>query len=150
MSYSNSIEYQNQQQFLQHQNLASQQKKLLYIGGLSQSVAGEDDIKNLCSPFGDILNITVPIDIVTKKHRGFAFVEFKSSDDAKQCMLNLHNSILYDRTLTVNSAKSTSIKFKGHTADTLSYDDINDSDNQNRTVAIESAFQQVERNIDKL
>lgn len=49
-------------------------------------------------PFGDIMDIQIPLDYETEKHRGFAFVEFESAEDAAAAidnmvrMLNLEGS----------------------------------------------------------
>ena len=34
-------------------------------------------------PFGDIVEINMPIDYETEKHRGFAFIEFELAEDAQ-------------------------------------------------------------------
>src|ERR1700687_3092490 len=66
-------------------------KKLVYIGGIDQSIE-KKALYALCLPFGDIKNITLPLDIVTQKHRGFAFIEYDSAEDAYHCIQNLHLS----------------------------------------------------------
>lgn len=149
------------EQFYQHQNEVSSQKKLLYIGGLSHDIASEQDIYNLCQPFGLVLNVIMPLDVATHKHRGFAFVEFKHADDARHAMNNLHRSLLYNRTLTVNYARPMSIRLYGH-ADAVNNND-NDNDNNNinnditdeqhnnnddNTVTIESALKHLEQQDD--
>jgi RNA recognition motif-containing protein len=40
-------------------------------------------------PFGDIMDIQIPIDYETEKHRGFAFVEFESAEDAAAAIDNM-------------------------------------------------------------
>ena len=50
-------------------------KKVLYVGGLADEV----DEKLLYAAFilfGEIIDISIPLDYSTQKHRGFAFVEF--------------------------------------------------------------------------
>lgn len=79
-------------------------KKILYIGGLAEEV---DDkiIQAAFIPFGDILDIQIPIDYETSKHRGFAFIEFELAEDAAAAMDNMNESELYGRTIRVNIAK---------------------------------------------
>jgi peptidyl-prolyl isomerase E (cyclophilin E) len=66
-------------------------KKLVYIGGIDQSV-DKNALYTLCAPFGDIKNITLPLDVVTQRHRGFAFIEYETAEDAYHCIQNLHLS----------------------------------------------------------
>jgi peptidyl-prolyl isomerase E (cyclophilin E) len=40
-------------------------------------------------PFGDIMDIQIPLDYETEKHRGFAFVEFESAEDAAAAIDNM-------------------------------------------------------------
>lgn len=46
-------------------------------------------------PFGDIVDITMPLDYQNNKHRGFAFVEFELAEDAAACIDNMNDSELY-------------------------------------------------------
>ena len=57
-------------------------KKVLYVGGLSEDV-DEKILQAAFIPFGDIVDITIPLDYSTQKHRAFAFVEFGSLGEAK-------------------------------------------------------------------
>ncbi|XP_065323301.1 uncharacterized protein LOC135930432 isoform X2 [Gordionus sp. m RMFG-2023] len=56
-------------------------------------------------PFGDIIDINVPLDYATQKHRGFAFVEFESPEDAHDAIDNMNESEILGRTLRVHLAK---------------------------------------------
>lgn len=60
---------------------AVQNKKLLYIGGLAEEV-DEKMLHAAFIPFGDIIDITIPLDFETEAHRGFAFVEYEADADA--------------------------------------------------------------------
>lgn len=46
-------------------------------------------------PFGDIIDIQMPLDYETEKHRGFAFVEFENAEDAAAAIDNMVNNIYY-------------------------------------------------------
>ena len=61
-------------------------------------------------PFGDIKDVTTPLDISTQKHRGFGFVTYLEKEDASAAMDNMHNAELYGRVLTVNYAQPIRIK----------------------------------------
>ena len=56
-------------------------------------------------PFGDLVDVQIPLDYETEKHRGFAFVEFELPEDAQAAIENMNDSELFGRTLRVNSAK---------------------------------------------
>lgn len=79
-------------------------KRIIYVGGLSEEV----DSKILHAafiPFGDIIDINMPIDFATQKHRGFAFIEFESVEDAGYAIDNMNDSEIYGKTIRVNIAK---------------------------------------------
>lgn len=61
-------------------------------------------------PFGDITDITIPLDYSTQKHRGFAFVEFELVEDAAAAIDNMNESELYGRTIRVNVARPKMLK----------------------------------------
>lgn len=84
-------------------------KNTLYVGGLEERVT-----KDVCHaafiPFGDITDISVPLDHATGKHRGFAFIQYEDSADAEAALDNMNNAELYGRTLKVNFAAPNKIK----------------------------------------
>ena len=57
-------------------------KKHLYVGGLAEEV-DQKVLQDAFIPFGDIVEINMPIDYETEKHRGFAFIEFELAEDAQ-------------------------------------------------------------------
>lgn len=64
-------------------------------------------------PFGDIVDVNIPIEQTTQKHRGFGFITFEERDDAKAAIENMNNSELYGRVLRVNVAKPMRAKAEG-------------------------------------
>lgn len=87
----------------------SQSKRTLYIGGLAE----ECDEKTLSAafiPFGDIVEVQMPLDYSTGKHRGFAFLEYELSEDAAAAIDNMNETEIFGRTIRVNIAKPTQIK----------------------------------------
>jgi len=87
-------------------------KRLLYVGGLSEEV-DEKVLQKTFIPFGDIVDINLPLDYETEKHRGFAFLEFEYEEDARAAMDNMHESEIFGRTLRVNVARPMSMKKEG-------------------------------------
>lgn len=84
-------------------------KRILYVGGLSEEV-DEKILQGAFIPFGEVLDIQIPLDYETEKHRGFAFVEFESAEDAAAAMDNMNESELFGKTLRVNLAKPNKLK----------------------------------------
>jgi len=84
-------------------------KTSLYVGGLEEN-ATEAVVHAAFIPFGDIKDISMPLDQSTQKHRGFAFITYFEKEDAAAAMDNMHNGELYGRVLTVNYAQPQKIK----------------------------------------
>jgi len=82
----------------------TQSKKTLYVGGLDESV-DERALTELFTPFGDVVNVVLPIDEKNDKRRGFGFVEFEEAEDAFHALENLHKGEFFGRVLAVSIAK---------------------------------------------
>lgn len=63
-------------------------KKTIYVGGLAEEV-DEKVLNAAFIPFGDLVDIQMPIDYESEKHRGFAFIEFESPEDAAAAIDNM-------------------------------------------------------------
>ena len=61
-------------------------------------------------PFGDLVDVQIPLDYETEKHRGFAFIEYELPEDAQAAIDNMNDSEMFGRTLRVNIAKPLRIK----------------------------------------
>lgn len=46
-------------------------------------------------PFGDIADIQMPVDYESQKHRGFAFIEYETAEDAAAAIDNMVSLIVY-------------------------------------------------------
>ncbi|KAI7840541.1 hypothetical protein COHA_005696 [Chlorella ohadii] len=87
----------------------SNPKTALYVGGL-ESTVNEAALHAAFLPFGEIKEVSLPLDHATGQHRGFGFVEFEAAEDAADAIDNMHNSELYGRVLRVNYAQPNKIK----------------------------------------
>lgn len=87
----------------------SNPKTILYIGGLEDSV-NDASLHAAFIPFGDIKDVSIPMDHATGKHRGFGFVQFEEKDDATAALDNMHNAELFGKVLKVNFAQPMKIK----------------------------------------
>lgn len=84
-------------------------KRTVYVGGLAEEV-DEKVLKAAFIPFGDIVDVQIPLDYESEKHRGFAFIEFEAAEDAAAAIDNMNDSELFGRTIRVNLAKPQKIK----------------------------------------
>lgn len=63
-------------------------KRTIYVGGLAEEV-DEKVLNAAFVPFGDLVDVQIPLDYETEKHRGFAFVEFENAEDAAAAIDNM-------------------------------------------------------------
>ncbi|MDQ6982360.1 MAG: RNA-binding protein [Mariprofundus sp.] len=75
----------------------------IYVGNLPFN-AGNDDVKNLFSPYGEIIDVRLVKDRRSKRFKGYGFVEM-SVADAKSAIQHLDGTDYAGRTLRVNEAK---------------------------------------------
>ena len=87
----------------------SNPKRTVYVGGLAEEV-DEKVLHAAFIPFGDIIDVQIPLDYESEKHRGFAFIEFEVAEDAAAAIDNMNDSELFGRTIRVNIAKPQRIK----------------------------------------
>lgn len=87
-------------------------KRMIYVGGLSEEV-DEKVLHTTFIPFGDIVDINLPIDYETEKHRGFCFIEYEMEEDARAAIDNLNESEIFGRTIRVNIARPLMSKKEG-------------------------------------
>ncbi|KAK7099691.1 peptidyl-prolyl cis-trans isomerase E-like [Littorina saxatilis] len=88
---------------------SSNNKRMVYVGGLAEEV--DDKVLHAAFlPFGDIVDVQIPVDYETEKHRGFAFVEFELAEDASASIDNMNESELFGRTIRVNLAKPMKVR----------------------------------------
>lgn len=78
--------------------------KTLFVGGLSDEVT-EALLRSALIPFGDLTEVSLPIDGASQRHRGFGFATFEDAVDAAAAMANLDGAELLGRTLRVNTSK---------------------------------------------
>lgn len=89
--------------------MTTSNKRTLYCGGIAEEV-DEKVLQAAFIPFGDIVDIQIPLDYETEKHRGFAFIEFELPEDAAAAMDNMNDSELFGKTVRVNIARPMRIK----------------------------------------
>jgi RNA recognition motif-containing protein len=75
----------------------------LYVGKLDYSIT-ETELKELFSPFGEIIDVHLMIDSATDQSRGFAFVSFRSRDYGLNAIEQMDGVGVNGRPLRVNEA----------------------------------------------
>jgi RNA recognition motif-containing protein len=76
----------------------------LFIGNLAYDVT-EVALRAHFAAIGPLSYLSIPLDHVTGKPRGFAFVEFSERADAEEAIRRLHNQMFQDRQLAVSEAR---------------------------------------------
>src|SRR6188768_3416631 len=76
----------------------------LFVGNLSYQTM-ENDLQEYFSQAGIVSSVNLMLDKFTGKSRGFAFVEYSSSEEANKAVEMFHNKEFQGRALTVNIAR---------------------------------------------
>lgn len=98
-------------------------RRSLYVGGLDPQVGNdivfgyylqqfqvtEEILWAAFIPFGELLDVTMPLDNDTQQHRGFAFIEFELPEDAASAKENMDDSEMFGRRLRVAYTRPSSI-----------------------------------------
>lgn len=79
-------------------------KKKLFLGNLSWDLS-QDDIQELCAPFGDIVEVNLITDQRSGRSKGFAFVEYSTEEEAKAAMDELNEKEVDGRNMFVKYAQ---------------------------------------------
>jgi RNA recognition motif-containing protein len=76
----------------------------IYVGNLSYDVT-ENDLKDIFSNYGDVVNVSLIKDRDSGQSKGFGFVEMGSPSSAQAAIQALHGNDVKGRKLTVNEAR---------------------------------------------
>lgn len=76
----------------------------LYVGNLSYNIT-ENELRDLFSPHGEVSEVSIVMDRMTNKPRGFAFVTLGSSEEATAAIQALNGKSCDGRNLTVSEAR---------------------------------------------
>ncbi|KAF8202915.1 hypothetical protein BJ912DRAFT_1018762 [Pholiota molesta] len=81
---------------------ASHGSMQLYVGSLHFNLT-ESDIKQVFEPFGELEFVDLHRDPMTGRSKGYAFVQYKRSEDARMALEQMEGFELAGRTLRVNT-----------------------------------------------
>ena len=76
----------------------------IYVGNLPYT-ADPQQLIQLFSTFGEVVDATIVTDRDSGQSKGFGFVEMSSAEAAQGAIAGLNGSALGDRTITVNEAR---------------------------------------------
>ena len=76
----------------------------LFVGNLSFKLT-ENDLLDVFSPHGDVMQVRIILDRETGRPRGFGFVTMGSEEDANKAIEALNGQNIEGRPLTVNIAR---------------------------------------------
>src|SRR2546428_4853019 len=76
----------------------------LYVGNLAFTTS-ENDLQDLFSAHGPVVEVHMPFDRESGRPRGFAFVTMATPEAAQAAITALNGSAVGERTLTVNEAR---------------------------------------------
>jgi RNA recognition motif-containing protein len=83
---------------------AREQSMKLYVGNLSKQVT-DAQLNELATPYGKPLSANVATERASGESKGFGFIEFTSSDEAKAAIAGLDGRDVHGQSLKVNEAK---------------------------------------------
>ncbi|CDP09008.1 unnamed protein product [Coffea canephora] len=78
----------------------------LFVSRLSFYTTAEE-LKSLFSPFGLVTQARLVIDPITRRTKGFGFVQFDSETDAQNALKAMNGRIVNGRLIFVEVAKTT-------------------------------------------
>jgi len=76
----------------------------IYVGNLSYE-ATEDDLRQAFSAFGEVSSVSIIMDKMTGRSRGFGFVEMPEKTQAEAAISGLNLQEVRGRAITVNEAR---------------------------------------------
>jgi cold-inducible RNA-binding protein len=76
----------------------------LYVGNISYEVT-EDEISAEFGAYGKVESVSIPVDRISGRPRGFAFVEMASKSESEAAITGLNGKTLKERTIVVNESR---------------------------------------------
>ncbi|THU44980.1 hypothetical protein C4D60_Mb02t13070 [Musa balbisiana] len=85
----------------------------VFVGGLDKD-ANEDDLKKVFSQVGEITEIRLMMNPITKKNKGFAFLRFATVEQAKRAVSELKNPVVRGKQCGVAPSQDSDTLFVGN------------------------------------
>jgi RNA recognition motif-containing protein len=76
----------------------------LFVGNFSWNM-GEDDMRELFAPYGELEDVKLIIDRMTGRSKGFGFVKFVNEEDAARALAELNDKEVDGREIKITVAR---------------------------------------------
>lgn len=76
----------------------------LFVGNFSWNL-GEEDMRELFAPYGEIESVKLIIDRMTGRSKGFGFVKFVNDEDALKALEELNDQEVDGREIKISVAR---------------------------------------------
>ncbi|KAJ0968271.1 hypothetical protein J5N97_025188 [Dioscorea zingiberensis] len=114
-------EHERSEDLDEHHEVVKERRKRkefeVFVGGLDKD-ATEDDLKKVFSTVGEILEVRLMMNPLTKKNKGFAFLRFATVEQAKRAVLELKNPVVNGKQCGVAPSKDSDTLFLGNISKT--------------------------------
>ncbi|KAI8028004.1 Heterogeneous nuclear ribonucleoprotein Q [Camellia lanceoleosa] len=101
----------------EHRDVVTERRKRkefeVFVGGLDRDVT-EDDLRNVFSQVGEITEVRLLKNPVTKKNKGFAFLRFATVEQAKRAVNELKHPVVNGKQCGVAPSKDNDTLFVGN------------------------------------
>ncbi len=77
----------------------------LFVGNLNFQTT-EEELSTLFGQYGDVVEVKLAKDKITKKPRGFGFVSMGDKESAEEALTQLNGQLFKERKLAIDWAKS--------------------------------------------
>ncbi|KAG6663742.1 heterogeneous nuclear ribonucleoprotein Q [Carya illinoinensis] len=95
----------------------------VFIGGLPRD-AQEEDLRNLCEPIGEIIEVRLMKDKETGDAKGYAFIAFKTKEVAQKAIEEIHNKDFKGKNLRCSLSETKHRLFIGNVPKSLTEDEF--------------------------
>jgi RNA recognition motif-containing protein len=89
---------------IDHANQVRETTMLIYVGNIADRVT-EDQLRELFEEVGQVTSCTIIRDSITRKSKGFGFIEMPDASEARAAINGLNGKELFGRKLDVNEAR---------------------------------------------
>ncbi|XP_039124450.1 uncharacterized protein LOC120260923 isoform X1 [Dioscorea cayenensis subsp. rotundata] len=110
----------------QHKEHRKQKEFEVFVGGLDKD-ATEDDLKKVFGAVGNLVEVRLMRNHLTKKNKGFAFLRFETAEQAKRAVLELKNPIVNGKRCGVAPSKDSDTLFLGNIHRTWTKEHLKDT-----------------------
>eukprot|EP00262_Sarcandra_glabra_P002721 TRINITY_DN1312_c0_g1_i1.p1 TRINITY_DN1312_c0_g1~~TRINITY_DN1312_c0_g1_i1.p1 ORF type:complete len:788 (-),score=210.99 TRINITY_DN1312_c0_g1_i1:384-2747(-) len=109
----------------EHHDVVKERRKRkefeVFVGGLDKE-ASEDDLKKVFSEVGEITEVRLMMNPLTKKNKGFAFLRFATVEQAKRAVSELKNPVVNGKQCGVTPSQDSDTLFLGNICKTWTKD----------------------------